>query len=311
MQQALRFSTFLGVLLSLGNVGCGGGTTGSGNQALGISASTKTINYGDSVTISWGGSGLQRIVQSGTNFPVPSSEVSGSVIDQPASDATYSIDAIDASGNDETASVTVKVRPSTKQFLVIGDQSVAGVPQTTQLIQAITATQVATSLTVPSPLTADVVVLLPSASMGSADQATITTYLQSGGRVILIAEAPAKLATGNANSSDISSIGSWFAGATKIQGYTGSNVVTTNPGLPLSTTLYGDTTGACDMVLPVSSTATLLEQASGQADPAFLYRPTIGGRVAYIARVGLGSSAIDASDNGVLAAICRWAADGP
>ena len=77
--------------------------------------------------------------------------------------------------------------------MVVGDEAVAGVPQVTQSIQAISTQTVMTSLTFPADTPANVIVVLPSASVSPSDQANVRKYLSIGGDVVLIGSAVRKL----------------------------------------------------------------------------------------------------------------------
>lgn len=186
-------------------------------------------------------------------------------------------------------------------------------PQVVQLIQRVTTPTVQTSLGRPPSIGADVLVLFASATMGPGDQAAIRSYLAGGGRLLLVGTAPNKLATGDTSNDDVSSIGSWFAGATVARRFDSFDIhgVSGSPGFPFGATLYGRELFLAGVVVsPVAVSATRLTTADLGAIAGFTYNPPIGGHLAFLGGLGLGSTEDDVASQGVFLAECRWLADG-
>lgn len=303
-------------ILPLGSValliiGCGGlkDVVGPSDPDITLTASSTEIEYGDAITLSWSSNKLDFVESS--NFGVAREIVNGSITDRPATDTTYRITA-GANGDPDrhSAQAGVRVRSTNKSYLVVGDSSVAGVTQVSQYVASITSRPVPVSLTFPPAPAADAVVILGSASVGFADHANVQTFLASGGAILLVGDAPRKLATGSTSTDDISAIGSWFAGATRCANmYFGHRLGNESlPGFPLSVTLRGasvDSNALLD-VRPISSEALNLAPA-GDGGAAFAYKPAIGGRVFYVGAYGAGSSEVDLNQKALFLAGCRWA----
>jgi hypothetical protein len=296
--------------------GCGGkGGLGPDQPSLRLTSSAQTVPYGQTVTVNWSSRSISSIGTTSTNFMVGSNQLNGSLIDRPASDTTYRIAGTGTDGRRYDSTVTVRVAPSTRRFVVVADQSLAGMPQMTEYIQALTTTPVQKSAGIPASITADVLVLFPSGAFGQAEQERVNAYLASGGKVLLLEKAPVRLATGSLGGMDTSAIGTWFAGATGLirQNATnpgGSEVVAQSPGLPLSATLYGVNVGDVYHAQPVSANATLLTRLDGGHTAAFVYSPPSGGMVGYVGGFGVGASERDGALNRVLFAVLRHLAGG-
>jgi hypothetical protein len=306
----------IGTLLFLALAGCGGSSAGKSGASLNLSRNKAEVAYGDPVTISWSSKGLDRINVDDTNFVVTSDQLSGSFTDTPALDTDYTIVGDPTSGSNITRTVSVKVTKSTKKIVLVADTAISGVPQIQDYIQGLTTPTVVTSLALPSLTGVDVLVILESASIGPAQQTAIKNYLNAGGSVVLVGRATNKLATGDFLDNDISSIGSWFAGATEAH-YQGSggfaifDIVASRPaGIPLSAIVLGD--GLFfegSRVLPVSSQATVFDTDSSE-HIAFTYKPISGGKVGFCGAAPIGGGRTDTSVRTLFLSIVRWAADG-
>jgi|GEM_PF-6671798 len=292
--------------------GCGGASNsstsgGTASPTASIKANATTINYGSPVTITWNATNAESIT---SNFGVSGSEFSGSVTDTPASDTTYSITA--SAFQNVTKSVTVHVSAGTKRILLVADQSQPNIATITQLLQSTTSVPVTVSLTLPSSFNADVLVLT-SASLSPSDWPKVTSFLSSGGSVVIVGTAANLLATGDPNNNDLSSIGNVLAGVTSSQpgsifDPSVSIVSQAQPGFFLSSTVYGVSWKAEYEVSPVSVNAIGLASDSSGNFAAFAYKPPTGGRICYLENVGIDSSASAIAEQQLLTAETRWAA---
>ena len=296
--------------LALFFAGCGGGGATGSSGSLSLSASKTTVAYGEPVTISWSASGDATIIAGQCNFPV--SGQSGSIVDYPSYDTTYRIRGNDGNGADAEKTRTVVVQKSAKKILLIGDTAVSGTNQIKQYLQTITTQPVDTRLDITGVSPYDVVVLLPSAAYIPSDNAEIAIYLTDGGSVILVDQAPRRLATGNGGVGDVSAIGSWCAGVTSLS-TSGFNerVITSNSGsIKVSAVLFGDDGPNGYDLGPVSALATRLTTNSSNKHSAFVYEPPSGGKVGFVGGLGIGTSEADSSARELLLTEARWMMDG-
>lgn len=297
-----------GLALAILVAGCGGGGGGSASlgPTLDLSISALAIDYGQTVSVSWSTSRAAAISATQTSFPVDTSQVNGTLIDTPGTSTTYTVTAIGNDGSQVTKSVSVTVNASTKKILLLADQAQAGVPQITSELQALTTIPIQTGLTLPASITADLIVIGGSSAVTPGDQAAIRAFLTAGGRVVLVGSAPQRLANGTTTSSDISSIGSWFAGGTTSSfSITQGTVVGTSPvGVPLSATLFGRDIAGDHAIAPVAGSAIGLTTDKGFA---FAYKPPIGGRVGFASTAPSASDSNSVTSRSVFLAICRWA----
>lgn len=174
--------------------GCGGGGKTGATGSLSLTSSKTNVVYGEPVTISWSAKSGAIILEGQCNFPADTQ--SGSLVDRPSYDTTYRIQGTDGQGNTISKTRKVTVPKSTKQILLVGNPSVAGTNQIQQYLQSVTTQPVSVRTTVTSLAGNDVVVLLPSATYTAADNASVMSYLSGGGAVILVEQAPRRLATG-------------------------------------------------------------------------------------------------------------------
>ncbi len=300
-----QFALFI-VVASL-TAGCGGGGgVASTAPTLELTSSAQAVDYGQTVSVSWTTTNVAALSTTQTSFPVGSTQTSGSLVDTPSSSTTYTVTAVGLDGSEISKSVSVTVNPSTKKILLLADQSVAGVPQVTSEIQALTSLPVTTSLTMPTIISADLLIIGSSSAVTPSDQAIVTAYLAAGGRVVIIGGAAQKLANGTTTDSDISSIGSWLAGGTSSSfSINQGTVVSTRPvGVPLNASLLGRDTAGGNTISPVAADAIGLTTDKGLA---FVYWPPIGGRVAYVSSAPQGSDATSFASRLLFLAACRWA----
>lgn len=304
----LGFVALISVSLAL--VGCGGGGKKGSSGSISLSSSKTTIEYGESVSINWSSSGIDHM-DAYTNFPISGNQLSGSISDVPAADTTYVIRGIDLNGNPVTKSRTVKVNKSLKTIMVLGDPATAGVPQIAQTLQTLTIEPVTVSSSMPSLVGVNALVLLPSAAYTESDKATVAIYLASGGSVVLVDQAPLRLAIGDWGTGDVSAIGSWCAGATGQVFWLGTEeAVSVNPTIPFSATLYGDGIADAYNLTPVAGNAIRLTTGINGSYAAFVYTPLSGGKVGFVGAAGIGSSSGDLTVKGILLSEVRWAVDG-
>ena len=283
---------------------CGGGGLAPNASSISISAATQTISYGQTVNINWIGHNIHDI--SASSFPADGAALTGSITDKPAVTTTYSITAWGLDSVHHSATVTVNVAKGNKTILFVGDTAQSGVNQLIEFLQALTTQTVQVSPNIPSSFTADVVVLSPSASITSADIPKVQGQLTVGKGVVLISEAAALLATGNANDSDVSAIGSFCAGVTNLGNGGFYSLVDTSPvGIPFGANLLGKTGFTDTGISPISANAIPLTNASGTS--GFLYSPPIGGRIAFAGKAPIDAAEFSVAIRSMLLAEVRWA----
>lgn len=289
-------------------IGCGGAL--ASGPGISLSASAGTIAYGQQVTIRWSSRQILSINPGGSNFPIGLDTLNGSLADTPAFDTTYIVEAMDVNGKTQSSRVTVKVTPSKKKILLVGDSSQAGVPQIVEYLQGITSQPVAVSQTLPSAITADLVVLLESGSIGVAQRTPIRTFLTSGGKVVFVGKAAPLVASGDPDSHDVSSIGSFLGGASTFDiSISEVDGVNTKPaGAAFSAVFQGDEVLAPGGLSPVSTSA--IRFTTGDIVYGFGYKPGIGGRVGFAGDAPIDGSGTSEAMRGVFLSICRWALDG-
>ena len=132
---------------SLAVWGCGGssggGNTGGGgsdHDPIKVTVPGTVIEYGDRVTVSWSGKDLLTMDTdrvSGTNFAIGREQTSGSISDRPAADTTYRIEGLTKSDRPAKGEVTVRVRKSSKSFLIVGSETDPLVPEIVQELSLI------------------------------------------------------------------------------------------------------------------------------------------------------------------------------
>lgn len=306
LQLIVRLGLF-GTGLTL--LACGGGGGLFGGPGVTLTADKGTIAYGQTVNIKWSSRQIVSIRTVPTNFNVNGNDLNGSFVDRPALDTTYYIEAVDESGGTRSSTVTVRVAPSTKKILVLADMSQAGATDVVTYLQKLTTQPIQTSLTRPTTITADLVVIGASASIGPNDRTPIRNFIAAGGRVVLVGRAAPKLATGSPNGGSLPGIGTWFAGATTYSDLLSPiYCVNTSPGVPLSAIYYGDDITRNGDVSPVAASAIkFTTQGGGGTYDAFAYKPSIGGRVGFSTDAPIGSTGPDTATRGIFLSICRWA----
>lgn len=294
--------------------GCGGGSSKS--ATVNVSRSKAEIMYGEQVTISWNSSNIDSLDTDATNLELSSGQLSGSITDMPALDTEYKVVGNSADGK-VTGIISVSVTKSDKRIALVADAAVSGVPQVRDFVQGLTTQTVVTSLSLPSLVSTDVLVLMESAAIGPAQQSTIKGFLYGGGSVVLVGRAANKLATGNLADGDVTSIGSWFGGANTSQyigtgGFVGFTLVSSRPaGVPLSAVTFDDWLpfSSGTYVSPVSAQAKVFDTDSSHKI-AFAYKPSSGGKVAFAGAAPITSTEAGTSMRIVFLSLVRWAADG-
>lgn len=316
-----RFNSVCTVLVASLVVGCGGssgggngGSGGTGGAKLVLTTSKSVVDYGESVIVSWKGEGLDSMSneQDQTNFPIGWKQFSGSFTDYPAAETPYQVVGFPLSGNGIIANSTVKVTKSSKSILVVGSETDPQRAQVVTALQTITDGAITVGASLPSSIASDVVVLLPSAAVGVADQQKVKAYLASGGSVAFVADAATKLANGHSSDidSDISTISTILAGGNKCYLFIGSaNVVAEDPGIPISATNFGDTMPSSLTVNPVTNAVVLSPDAAGGA-LAFAFKPSNGGKTAFLGILDLSETGVKRPTAGIFLAEVRWLADG-
>ena len=304
-----RILFVLGVV-ALALSGCGGAKSASGSSddpSVSIQTTASTVAYGSPVTVTWSSSNATSI---SSNFGAGSSQLSGSFTDTPASDTTYTVTAGAMFKPDATRSVSVRVTKSAKRILLVADTTQSWVATMRQRLQDTTTTAVTVSLTLPNSFSTDVLVLSSSGSLSPADWPKVQSFLAGGGGVIIHGSATKLLATGDRNNSNVSAIGNVLAGVTRIEDRISyDNVVTSaQPGFSLSSTLYGQSVFNINLVSPVSVDAVRLTQGVSGDYLAFVYRPSGGGRIAYLGAIGIDASSNAVASQQLLMAMTRWVA---
>lgn len=314
-----RLIQFAVLLSLLGGCGGTGGTGGGGatDDPLEITVPDTMINYGDRIVVSWAGGDVTRLDidrYNGTNFAVTENQASGSITDRPAADTIYRVIGFTAAGETVRATLTVKVRPSTKSFLIVGGKSDPLVPQVVSELRKITTGHISWGEKIPSTPVAPVIIILDSGTFGSADEPRIRALLSTGAHLLLVKKSALKLAGVQGDDHDISSISGWFGAATT--GYIdhgGYEVVNAVENFPLSLVHIGKNIGGgpdgITIALPVSPSARLILKDEVGRVGAFVYAPPIGGRLAHLGALSFGPSDNQADLRAAFLAECRWLAD--
>ncbi len=269
------------VALSLLPLGCGGDSIGgSSKPSISLSVTGSNLTYGQPTTISWTTHNVASI--DSASFPISSSDLNGSITDKPATSTTYKITAHGTDGSTVSSLVTVSVQKGAKKILFLADTAISGINQVTDYLQTLSTQTVQVSQTLPNSFSADVIVVSTTANVSPANVPAIQSFLNAGGGVVLIRYSTRKLATGDLSNSNISAIGSFFAGVTDSSDYTWPRqIVSSSPvGFALSASAFGDDTSA-QGVSPVSSQAILLTTDYDGTYAGFAYSPSTGGKVAY------------------------------
>lgn len=301
-----RFFTPL-VVIGLVSLGCGGSSIGGKtNASITLSVSSNSVSYGQAATISWSSQNVDSIESA--NFPVSSSTINGSFTDTPAVPTTYKITAHGTDGSTVSSLVTVSVQKGSKKILFLADTAVSGINQIVDYLQTLSTQAVQVSQTLPSVFSADVIVVSTTASVSPVNVPAIQSFLNAGGGVVLIRYSTRKLATGDLNNSNISAIGSFFAGVTDSSDYTWPRqIVSGSPiGFNLSATTFGADTSA-QGVSPVSAQAILLTTDYNGTYAGFAYAPASGGRVAYSGDAPIDSSPESVAIRTMFLSEVRWA----
>lgn len=220
----LNVTLFLALSIAL--PGCGGteGVFGV-NNSIELSASSRTITYGDQVTISWISRNTDTAFQNGfrdSNFadfrlPLPPS---GSITDRPAITTTYRMTVQKDNGDLVTDSINISVPRGNKRFLVVAGTTSADGSSAAALLPQITTVTPTVSETIPATGDGyDVLVLSEGGNYGTADQPKILTWLNAGKGVIVIGAAAQQLASGAVSTSFTStaSISGWFGGVSSME----------------------------------------------------------------------------------------------
>lgn len=305
--------------------GCGGSQSGGGgggggnNDPLQFTIPDTTIAYGDRVTISWTSDNVQRMDTdrtSGTNFVVEQGDTSGSIVDRPAVDTIYRIKGVTFDEGYATATLTVKVRPSTKSFLVIAGKGDPLALQVISELRSVTTGPLYRGEQVPSTPIADVIVILDSASFSQAEEPRVRSLLSAGGRLLLLKHTVLKLAGAGGSNHDISVLSSWFGGATAgFVDHGGYPVVNNLDNVPCSLVQVGLTSGGGEsgivVVHPVAQDAELMMVDDSGRVAAFGFRPSIGGRIVHLGALSFGPSTSHQVMRSVFLGACRWLADYP
>lgn len=300
----LKLFGFVALSFLLSSCGGAGSITNPNASSISLTASTQTITYGQSVNINWIGHNIGSISEA--SFPVDGAALTGSITDKPATTTTYSITAWGEDSESHSATVTVNVAKGNKKILFVGDTAQSGVNQLIEFLQALTNQTVDVSPNLPSSFTADVVVLSPSASISAADIPKVQAQLTAGKGVVLINEATALLATGDANNSNISAIGSFCAGVTNLSGGGWYSLVEISPvGIPFGANLLGKTGFTDADIWPISANAIPLTNTDGTS--GFLYSPPIGGRIAFAGKAPIDASEFSVAIRSMFLAEVRWA----
>lgn len=295
----------------------GGGGGGSTNDALKIDVPDTVIDYGDHVTITWTGKDLQYMDTdrtSGSNFEIDRAHTSGSVVDRPAADTTYKLVGVTKDEGFARATVTVRVRPSTKSFLVVGSKGDKLVPQAIKELRDITTGVVSWGQKIPSTPVADVLVLLDSGSFDKNEEPKVRALLQQGARLLLVNRTIRKLAGAESpDDHDLSSVESWFGANYVSTIYGGCDILNTATDLPLSLVQIGRNSGGgpegTTIVMNLDPGATVIWQDEVKRTSAFVRLPALGGRLAHMGALSFGPSDAHAIMKAVFLAECRWLAD--
>jgi hypothetical protein len=280
-----------------------------------VTASRRTIAYGDTVSIRWSGSHIDSLDVGASNIPVSENQIAASITDQPAGDTTYTVTSNGKDHEKHTRSVTVHVLPSSRKFWLIGDQALAGMPQIAAAYQQFTSVPVVKQLAWPGAAsTDDLVVVFESALIGPSDQEAVERFLSAGGRVVFAGRSLSKLASGDVEGESISTIGSWAFGAERQLGdgfgTPFTHVVESNPGIPLSVVTYGKGVSSTGAVTPIASSAHRLTELVADGSAFATYDPPTGGHIGILGMVSAGSTGEDLLHTHLAAAVIRQVADG-
>ena len=314
------FSPLCAALVATLVIGCGGssgggkgGSGGTGGASLVITTSKSAVDYGDTLTVAWEGKSLDSMStdQSQTNFSIGWKQFKGSFVDQPAADVTYQVVGFPLLGDGILAKANVRVTKSSKSFLVVASAVDPLAGQAISALKTITDGTVTSSASLPNSISADVVILMPSATVGVVDQPKVNNFLASGGRVAFVADAATKLANGHTSdfNSDLTSISTILAGGTKCFFGTSASVSIKNPGIPLSAIYLGDPMPNSLTVNPVTNAIVLSDDTVGGAF-AFVFKSSSGGRTAFLGSLSFSGTIASSSTAGVFLAEARWLADG-
>lgn len=310
-------------LLGLVALGCGGtgqSTTGGGSQfePIAVTVSDEVIDYGDTFTVSWKGDNLRFMNtdrSNGTNFSVGRTQTSGSITDRPATDTTYLLKGLTKSDTYARATVRVKVRPSSKSFLIVGSKADPLIDPMVSELKGITTGAVTVGQKIPSTPVADVIVISDSASFDQTDEPRVRALLAQGGRLLLLKSTINKLAGAvNLGDKDLSSIRAW-AGAERVyRDFGGYDVLNTLADVPLSLVHAGNNNGGGEtagtvVVMRLDPGVVPLWQDRVKRVAAFVHKPALGGRIAHMGGLSFGPSHVHEVLRGVFLAECRWLAD--
>lgn len=300
-------------------IGCGG-DTGSSNAvvhpSISMNSTKATVNYGESVTISWNSSNATSV--SNGSFQVGSTQLSGSITDTPSRDTTYTLTANADNGETATATVSVTVTKATSKIFFVADPAAASTSSVQSFLQGLTTTPVTVSISLPATFNADVLVLSESAQISNADFGKVTSHLSGGGGVVFIGRSTSLLATGDIANDDVSAIGSILGGAQRVGGgsFTSKVVASAPSGFPLSANLFGRDTvfngifgtgDGANFASPVSAGAHILTVPDGGNVQAFCITTLLGGKTGFVNDAPIGSDGKSTTLRELLLAEIRWA----
>lgn len=298
--------------------GCGG--KGAGGQTVSVSASPKSVVYGQSTRVSWSASATSRF--SSSSFGLTEDNFrEGSINDTPGTTTTYELRVNSEEGNTVPARATVTVAPIAEDVLVVGDAGQAGPEQIASFIGALTTGTVTVAASVPAPSeTYGLLVMSPTTAASSVAASRIKAWLDAGKGVMLCGKSPQVLATGNRNNDDVSAIGSWFFGVNEMGRYQVPGFArTSSTGLVrLSAAVRGQSDENED-------TETALPSYGPQVDVIDGYQDVLGGLHIYIAaysvptggRLVFSGSPVGYGDSGAgvyrqaFESALRWAGQNP
>ena len=243
---------------------------------------------------------------------------SGSRTDRPATTAVYKMKVYhkkdDGFYEFVDAQKTVKVRPGTKKFLIVGDTSTADVGSVRAMLPIATTVVADVVRNLPTDATGyDAIILTDGADMRKADAPRIQPWLDANKGVIVVGRAAKLLATGDLNNRDVSSVAGWFGGCTQC-----GNEINYSHDLVkgIAAIPYSSTYQIKDLYLnplvyetnPGGGSLTLV--GSGSRSGAWVFELPGAGRVFYIGTTVAcdPTNAVQTSD--VFIAGARWAAGG-
>lgn len=316
--KSMGVALFAAAIAGCGGAGGGaGGGGGSNNEPLEITVPDTIIDYGDRVTVSWTGEDLQYMDtdRQSTNFGITRNQTSGSISDRPATDTTYRIRGVTRSEGYVSATVTVRVRPSKKSFLVVGSKSDPLVLQIVSQLKGITTGSVSLGQKIPSTPIADVFVILDSGTFDTTDEPRVRSLLSQGGRILLLSRSINELAgVTKPEGTDIKNVQSWFGANWVYSHFGGCEVLNTHESVPISLVHVGNDNGSGDpdgtiAVKGLQAGATPLWQDEAKRTAAFVFKPSIGGRLAHMGGLSFGPSHVHEVLRDLFLAECRWLAD--